>query len=315
MFSLRVIALAVIGLGFACVAAADAPVDVYVLSGQSNMRGLGRLRELHPANRVAPHHCSIWNGDAFVHFELVPSKGLVGTVFGPELSFCHAMALLQPDRRIYLIKYAEPASGLHHGWRKREWLPDPPGPGRPNFYPGTSPADPNVGELYAELRTRFSAAIKWLDESGTAYALRGILWMQGETDAVAEVPAIGYAGDLARLKNRLEEDLGKGSLPLVFGQALPRAPAGPFYLYRNELRQSQAHAHWNSGHPDAIEGAWMVSTDGMPVGNQRIHYTVEGQIRLGHAMAVTMLQLQNVLAEARQKARARRIHRKRRVAP
>lgn len=290
-------ALSLLALVLASVAAAESAVDVYVLSGQSNMLGLARLSGVHPNNQKPPRNCFVWNGTKFVALAPVPSAGPDGTLFGPELSFCLGMARLEPDRTRYLIKYAVPGHGLHHGWLERKWVPGPPQPGRANFYPGDNPTDPNVGIHYAELRTEFDAALSMLKTNRIAYEIRGVLWMQGETDAINTVSARTYAAELARFKRRIQQDLGSGDLPLVFGQVLPRPPKSIFYAFRDELRRSQAEAHWNSGHAAAIPGAWMVATDGMPVGNQRLHFTAKGQIRLGYAMAVAMVQMQTILAD------------------
>jgi hypothetical protein len=292
-------ALTAVLLGFASAAAAEPPIDVYVLSGQSNMWGLARLSNVHPSNRKPPRDCYVWDGVDFVALAPVTAAGPIGTLFGPELSFCHAMAQLQPDRKRFLIKYAAPGRGLHHGWLERKWLPGPPGPDRANFYPGESAMDPNMGRHYAELRAEFEAALSTLTTSRIAYEIRGVLWMQGETDAINVVSAEAYASGLALFKQRLQQDLESGELPLVFGQVLPRPPESNFYSFREQVRDSQARAHWNSGKPAAIPGAWMVATDGMPVEKQGLHYTAEGQIRLGYAMAVAMVQMQSVLADAR----------------
>lgn len=293
--------LGVLVLGLASAAAATEPsvdvVDVYVLSGQSNMHGLARLSGVHPDSRKPPRNCFVWDDTDFVALAPVPSSGPVGTLFGPELSFCLAMAQLEPDRAHYLIKYAVPGRGLHHGWLERKWLPGPPKPGRANFYPGETATDPNMGRHYAELRTEFDAALNALKANGVAYEVRGVLWMQGETDAINSISARAYAAGLARFNKRIQQDLGSGEIPLVFGQILPRPPMSKFYAFREEVRRNQAEAHWNSGKPAAIPGAWMVATEGMPVGRQRLHFTAEGQIRLGHAMAVALVQMQTILAD------------------
>jgi len=297
MFVPRATAVVVIILGLANAAAGAPPVDVYVLSGQSNMYGLARLRDAHPENREPPPRCSMWDGEAFVALNPSSDDRPGEALFGPELSFCRTMSQLRPGRRHHLIKFAVPGRGLHHGWLKSKWLPGPPAPGRSNFYPGAHPTDPNVGRHYAELRDDIASALAALEASRIPFEVRGVLWMQGETDAIKRVTAEGYAVELAHLKKRLEEDVGRGALPFVYGQVLPRKPVNPLYLFVREIREAQARAHWNSGAPEAIQGAWMVATDGMPVGKQRLHYTAEGQILLGRAMALAMVQMQTVLAD------------------
>jgi hypothetical protein len=49
-----------------------AEVEVYLLAGQSNMHGLGPLKELPPEGRKTPARVFFWNGNTFV--PMVPGK-------------------------------------------------------------------------------------------------------------------------------------------------------------------------------------------------------------------------------------------------
>lgn len=269
--------------------AAERPVDVYILSGQSNMQGIGSLAELSDEDRTPCPNVFYWNGKSFE--PLVPGRTKTSTragEFGPEITFAKAFAARVPDRDVYLIKHYVSGQPLHHGWHKDGFHEGPPAPGRLNFYPGETPDDPNIGQHYRTLRNTFRAGLDDLRQRNVKFTVRGFLWMQGEADAKHAVSATEYAASLKRLKRRLEEDLAVPALPFVFGQVLPHEPAMERFTHRREIRESQRNADEASGHADAIRGVKMVSTDGFPLKDDTVHYTAAGLAKLGRAFAEAM---------------------------
>ena len=270
--------------------AAERPADVYVLSGQSNMQGIGSLAELAEEDRTPCPNVFYWNGKAFE--PLVPGQTKTSTrdgEFGPEITFARAISAKAPGRDVYLIKHYVSGQPLHHGWHKDGFHDGPPAPGRLNFYPGEKSDDPNTGQHYRTLRNTFRAALEDLRRRDVKFTVRGFLWMQGEADAKHAGSATEYAASLKRLKRRLEEDLGVPALPFVFGQVLPHEPAMDRFTHRREIRESQRNADEASGHADAIPGVKMVSTDGFPLKPDTVHYTAPGLAKLGRAFAAAML--------------------------
>jgi hypothetical protein len=87
-----------------------APVKVFLLAGQSNMRGMGDPADLKPPYTESPATVKIWEGKSWV--PLVAK----GDHFGPEIAFGHAMARQMPDVEIRLIKHAVSGSNLHTHW-------------------------------------------------------------------------------------------------------------------------------------------------------------------------------------------------------
>ncbi len=280
----------VVGISWAIAAAAlatAAEVDVYLLGGQSNMQGIGKLTDLPADVPREPAETFFWTGKSFEPL-------VVGTTrtsnrpgeFGPEIGL--ATALPANDRGHYLVKYAASGMPLHHGWNAATWVGDPPGPKRRTFYPGEGPDDPNQGTLYREMLTRFRAAITSLRERGDTPVVRGFAWMQGEADAKHERSATDYAVSLRRLRDRLAEDLGAKSLPLVFGQVLPHEPSLSRFTHRREIRDAMAAADERSGRPEALPRARMVSTDGFGMLPDTVHYDAAGQLALGRAFAAAL---------------------------
>lgn len=264
--------------------AAAAEVDVYLLGGQSNMQGIGRLADLPADVPREPAQTFFWNGRTFEPL-------VVGTTrtsarpdeFGPEIGLAAGLMGDGPSR--FIVKYAASGMPLHHGWNAAEWVGDPPAPKRRTFYPGERPDDPNQGTLYRDMLARFRAGITAVKERGAEPVVRGFLWMQGEQDAKHEQSAGAYAASLRRLRDRLASDLGLESLPMAYGQVLPHEPPLPRFTHRQTIRAAMAAADARSGTPEAIPQARMVSTDGFGLLPDTVHYDAAGQIALGRAFA------------------------------
>lgn len=270
------------------------PVDVYILSGQSNMAGSGQADQLAPMWQKPIDGAFIYQGDSYK--TLVAGKDGKSGRFGPEVGFAHYLRNNQPGRpTIYLIKFALSGQPLDAGWTKPTangggWVGPEPGPNRTTFYPGTSPNDPNIGNHYKRLNAHVTAAMKKLSEEGKKPVLRGIVWMQGEADAKNEVSAGRYDKSLALLKKRLEQDFAGGkNVPFVFGQVLPHEPALPRFTARELIRQRMAEADWRSGSNRAVENVWMVPTEGMELLKDTVHYSTKGKLAMGQAFGLEML--------------------------
>ena len=279
------IAPTLIALLFAATALA-APVDVFILSGQSNMVGSGQLADLTEAQRAPIPQARFWNGTTFETY--VPGKTVTSANdkrFGPELAFARNVPGATADAPIYLIKFAVGGRPLHAGWDHAKWMGPAPGPNRETFYPGEKPGDPNVGKLHKKLLSRVLPALKHLKDQGIDYRVRGVLWMQGEADAKEAIPAMTYAKSLKQWHQRLLEDIGAAPCPLVFGQVLPYSPPAARFTHRDEVRASQAHLDRDSGHTDSYPWARMVPTEDMPLAKDTVHYNAAGQLKLGAAFA------------------------------
>lgn len=273
-------------------------VDVYLLAGQSNMQGVGKVAELPEAWRATIAGVWFWEGDAFETLDPCSTTISVRSGdFGPELGFARAMRMLSPEQDIYLVKFYRSGQPLHHGWGGNRWLGGEPSPGRNNFYPGETGGDEDAGNHYRAMLAMARDAFAHLREQGYKPVLRGIVWMQGEADAKHETSANEYAESLARLKRRIEEDLESEPVPFVFGQVLAHEPALERFTDRPLLRDRMAQADMHSGDERAVEGVWMVPTEGMPLNNDTVHYNTEGMKLLGTAFGLAMVQAQHAMAE------------------
>lgn len=273
-------------------------VDVYLLSGQSNMAGAGEASELSAMWQQPIEGAYIFQKDGFKTLT-AGDKGR----FGPEIGFAHYLRNNQPGRpEIYLIKFALSGQPLDAGWNGgaadgSSWVSAEPGPNRKTFYPGTSAEDPNVGLHYQALMKHVQAALEAIKADGKSPVLRGIVWMQGEQDAKNETSADRYDKSLERLKNRIEEDLKSKPVPFVFGQVLPHEPAMARFTHRDLIRKRMAQADHRSGNERAIDNVWMVSTDGMELNKDTVHYSTKGLLELGQAFGLEMLKAHRATLE------------------
>jgi hypothetical protein len=265
--------------------------DVYILSGQSNMVGSGQAKELSAMWQQPIDGAFVYQKNAFKTL----AAGSTGR-FGPEIGFAHYLRNNQPGRpTIYLVKFALGGQPLDAGWGAAKadgggWAGPEPGPNRRTFYPGTSPDDPNVGLHYQRLHAHVAKAMQAMQDDGLTPKLKGIVWMQGEADAKHEVSAGRYDRSLSLLKSRLEEDFADGSnVPFVFGQVLPHDPPLKRFVARDLIRQRMADADWRSGTKHAIDNVWMVSTDGMELLKDTVHYSTKGNLAMGQAFGLEML--------------------------
>lgn len=267
-------------------------VDVYILSGQSNMQGIGKLGALPAGDLSMPGDVSFFLNGKFVPIKPGQTKtSHRAGEFGPEIGFGQVMGRESGKRKVYLIKLALSGQPLHFGWHGNKWAGDRPAPNRNTFYPGKEAGDANTGNHYRRLLAHCRKALKVLADAKIPCQVKGFAWMQGEQDAKHAQSAAEYAPMLKLLKQRLAEDLGVQKLPMVYGQVLPHRPALPRFTDRPALRRSQANADAGSGHVDAIPNTAMVPTEGMPLLKDTVHYDARGQLMLGRAMGEAMVKL------------------------
>ena len=133
------------------------PVRVFLLAGQSNMRGQGENSELtHPCD-AAQTNVAFWNNGTWE--DLAPGFGNLASQFGPELTFGYTVKQALPSAEIRLVKYAANGTALYNDW------------------------SPSGGPQYTEFMSTARAALADLDANGVYYEVSGMLWLQGEFDA------------------------------------------------------------------------------------------------------------------------------------
>jgi len=205
--------------------------DVYLLAGQSNMDGLGLVAELPNELRSTLSAVPIYNPnrtadevetDPMGHWEsLQPGHGsgyginesgsVYSDKFGIELTFARRMLELNPNQRIALFKYAKGGASIH--------------PDAANLYGSWHPEFEKGNGInqwdHFQFHYRRAMAVKDIDGDGIDDILRpaGILWLQGESDAVyAPEIAEQYLENLHLLMDVMRREVGIPDLPVVISR-------------------------------------------------------------------------------------------------
>lgn len=237
---------------FGMAALQAAPREIYLLIGQSNMAGRGVVEAIdrQPNPRVWKFtEKESW--EAAVEPLRFDKPGLEGV--GPGLSFGKVLAEKLPEEEIGLVNRA---------------------------FGGTKIAQWKRGEkLYEDAVQATRAATA---EGGT---LRGILWLQGESDySTTDVDT--YRQALIELIRNLRGDFGNESLPVVVGEI-------PHFLQETNRRQPAVINEALAGASRELKDVGVVSAEGLTDKGDKVHLDADSQRRLGERFADEMLRLQS----------------------
>jgi hypothetical protein len=175
--------------------AEDGPMPVFILAGQSNMNGVGRVEEL-PAELKAAQSNVLFIRFWETQFKpLDPAK--LGKHFGPELTFGAEMARAL-GRPVGLIKLANGGTSLEQHWN-----------------PVTFNKEKGVGVLYQRLLKYLQAVRK----KNPDIRIAGMIWMQGEADAKYHSKTVEqYRDKLEALIDGCRKEVGDDEMPFVCGR-------------------------------------------------------------------------------------------------
>jgi hypothetical protein len=227
---------------------------LYLLIGQSNMAGRGALDESRPS---PPARIFKFNREGQwepatepLHFD---NPRIAGAGLG--LSFAEAMRDSDPDVTIGLIPCAVGGTPLSR-WQKG-------------------------GDLYQQALDRARQAMR----DGT---LRGILWHQGEQDALDQGLAESYGQRLAEMVRDLRADLNAPDVPFTAGEL------GHFLADSSQERQTfprvinaQLHAA-----KESIPRFAVVSAANLTSAKDKVHFDTPALREFGRRYAAAMQQLQ-----------------------
>ena len=249
---LFVLALATLFTGTLCAVSVKIPKEdfhLYLLVGQSNMAGRGKISEAdkkpHPRVFMFTKEKSWMPAVAPLHFD----KPIAGTGLGR--TFGIRMAETKPHAHIGLIPCAAGGSPI------RTW--------EPGGYHGQTKSHP-----WDDAIARAKAAM----EHGT---LKGILWHQGESDS-NEKDAPAYEEKLHDLVARFRKELGAPDVPFIAGQMGIFAER-PWSDAKKQV--DQAHRDL----PRKIHNTAFVSADGLGHKGDKIHFSASSFRTLGHRYA------------------------------
>ena len=240
-------------LPFLSLAQKQEEILLFYLGGQSNMDGFGYTKDLPDSLKTKLKNVFIFHGNPAEDEDLGGGKGTWETLkpghgrgfssdgskntlsdrFGIELSFAKKLTALYPNKKIALIKYSRGGTSLdstvarHFG----SWEPD---------FNGTN----GLNQYDHFLKTVKQAyATTDIDKNGIKDILipMGIIWMQGESDAVNEKVARDYYNNLKRLMDLIRASLRMDDLPVVLGKISDswNDPSGKVWPYGELVQYAQ----------------------------------------------------------------------------
>jgi hypothetical protein len=240
---------------------------VFLLAGQSNMVGGGRVEELPGSLCRFPENVRLFEDGAFR--PLLWREG-----FGPEVGFAHGIGKVLPDDLVVLCKVARGGANLYY-----DWNPDGVSRGEEDQYRG-----PLYPRLWDEVERLASA----LGPGERDREFAAMLWMQGERDAVFEVMADAYEENLREFISSLRGEVGVEDLPFLIGQIAPRSYNLGQRTFRHTYRKTVQKAQRAVAAREPEVG--LVESIDLPQ-NDNLHFDTGGQVELGHRFAQAYLSL------------------------
>eukprot|EP01018_Ginkgo_biloba_P039952 Gb_40410 [translate_table: standard] len=229
-------------------------MDIFILSGQSNMAGRGGVIG-HKWDKIVPEECqshpSILRLNSHLHWEEahVPLHKDIDTHkvcgIGPGMVFANTVLKHYKgsgEKNIGLVPCAIGGTAIKE-WEK-----------------GCS--------LYNNMISRTKAA---LEKGGV---LRAILWYQGESDAVSEHTADCYQQKLEKLIHDIRSDLQQPDLLFI---QVAITIGDPHYKFVQKVREAQLGIN--------IPNVYSVDAKGLPLKEDKLHLTTEAQMQLGKLLA------------------------------
>jgi hypothetical protein len=231
------------------------PATIFLLGGQSNMDGRGLTTELPKEFLKFPLNVRIWDGSNWV--ELKP-----GEMFGPEIGFAFEMSKKWPKIQIGLVKLGSSGTNMLV-WAGKE------GDAK------TKQASP-FGSLYIAWIQMLEKAQK----SAPDAILKGVLWMQGESDAQDKDLAEKYKINLKKLIEGVRKESGIKNLPFLIGKIQAKD-----FKFLETVWKAQAEI------AKEIPFTCLVNTDTLEEKPDKLHFTAKGQLELGRLFAEEYLKL------------------------
>lgn len=249
--------------------AAEKPLKVFVLAGQSNMFGFGaRVGEL-PADLKQPKDVLCYQGGAWMPLDAKTWKAGCG----PEFTFGPALAKYYGEP-VGLIKVTK---SLIEGDKTRV------NPDLAHFW---SPDNP---------KGNYSPLVQLVKDSQKArpIVVVGMLWDQGSADFSNKESADNYQKNLIHFIESIRRDFGNPALPIVSGgeNDYPGHSAGKF-PYLDVVRQAQFSLQmpaYRCLKQDDLPRVQDTAKEDYQKHND--HYTTAGQVESGKRYAAAMIDI------------------------
>ena len=226
-------------------------IHLYVLMGQSNMAGRGRMTD--DDRRAVPRVLMLTKENKWaaakhpLHFHN-PEICRVGL----GIDFAKVMAEQDPSITIGLVPCAVGGTPLAR-WSKG-------------------------GDLYENAVARANVAV----QSGT---LKGVLWHQGESDTGSAKTANTYAERLDKMINDLRRDLDSPAMPFVAGRL------GTFFVEKEEYPLAKIVDAALANLPNRVEHTACAGAENLGHKSDGVHFNADAYHRFGKRYAAEMIRL------------------------
>lgn len=249
---------------------AQEKLDLFIWAGQSNAQGWTGDAVHYPEDSLGIDESILLNW-TFVDNQSsegrwVPMQPQEGRFqkghFGPEVSF--ARELKKQGFNPAIFKYTKGATGLARDWK---------GPGE--------------GGIYDQMAEDLQYGIEQLEEQGYEVNVRGLIWIQGESDAGDEDASANYYQNIKRLIDHLRKDLlNQANLKILLGVDEQH----PFVENRPEVVEAQKKL------AEEDSNITFTSVQGLPKADTT-HLTPEGLVEHGKRLFQAFMNLKEVNAK------------------
>ena len=261
------------------------PVDVVVISGQSNAVGCTHSNCITRSMGSSKYQTYMrgfddikiaydcWTKDEGPMFysqnksknndfvKVMLGQGNSEATFGPEIGIAEALHETHANK-LFLIKYACGASNLKDDWAKRD-----------------SP-------MYGRFVNYVKAQIENLKSKGYVPTIKAFCWMQGEGDSYDQYHQVYYDNlkeFVTNLRSDLKEQSGNKDFPFI-DAGINNSPQWQYYRKVNEAKQQFADESENNIYIDTIEAGLHTNQEPFDTPDTA-HYDTESEVQLGHLFA------------------------------
>ena len=218
--------------------------QVILMAGQSNMVGLGEIKELNNFN--LPENISLFDYSADTDLHQLPYN------FGPEVGLARRLNKEFPDTNFILIKYAIGGSSIN------EWLPT---------VESKIERPTDFGNIYGKFLEFSNTTLKNHNTTNLAF-----LWMQGETDTASNSTAKPYGTHLKLLIRNIRRDFNDPNLPVLIGEINPKSEQ---YKYVQTVQNAQHRIN------ESVPNTYLIKTNTLEKFRDSVHYSSLGLLKLG----------------------------------
>lgn len=233
------------------------PVKVFILVGQSNMQGKGKIAHLDQlVGEKADEYGHLKKDGQWVEREdvwikywdkkgkLTAGYGSPEDRIGPELGFGHVIGETL-DNQVLIIKVAWGGQSLALDFR-------PPSSGKPDFelsekvQQRIAGGEWQIGIRYKEMVDEVKATLEDLkthfpDYDGRGYEIAGLVWFQGFNDVINDTFRAEYGKNMISFVRDVRKDLKVPNLPVVIGElGMDGVEVNPRYAHKHyAVREAQ----------------------------------------------------------------------------